>query len=756
MKKPLLLLCLWFLFPLASSAFEPFQVKDIRVEGIQRTEAGTIFSYLPIKVGDTVNEERASAAVRALFATGFFRDVQLEADGEVLVVIVEERPAIAQIEIDGSKEFDGKQLKEALKRIGLAESRIFDRALLEQAEQEVKSQYIARGKYGVGITSTVTPLERNRVAINFRISEGEVARIKQIDIVGNVLFKDDDLLDQFVLRVPGLMTWYSKNDQYSKPKLQADIENLRSFYQNQGFVEFSVDSTQVSITPDKKDIFITVNITEGQKYRVGEIKFAGELIVPEAELVKQVRLKRGDLFSRDKLAETSKLIADRLGDEGYAFAGVSPVPEFDREKKLVSFTLYLDPGRRVYVHRVNIVGNSNTRDEVIRREMRQMEGGWYSTGKLARSRQRIDKLGFFSEVLVNTPAVPATNDQVDVEIKVTERATGNLTAGVGYSSTENVVLSAGLSQSNIFGTGNSLAFQINTGSINQTYSISYTNPYYTDDGVSRGFDLYKRDVDVSELSAVGSYVTSTVGGGLRFGVPITEFDTVHYGLGMENTKITLFPNSSQRYVDFVQQFGEKYGTVLGTVGWSRDKRDSVIYPTRGTYQRISTEAGLPSGDLTYYRLNYQHQWYYPISGEWVFYLNSQAGYAAGYDQKPLPFYKVFYLGGVSSLRGYEPASIGPKDASGDALGGSRLMLANAEILFPLPGLEKDKSVRLSWFVDGGVVGESYDFGEARYSTGFAFNWFSPVGPIRLSFGRALNSEPGDRLQRLQFSLGTAF
>jgi outer membrane protein insertion porin family len=756
MKKPLLLLFLCSLFPLASSAFEPFEVKDIRVEGIQRTEAGTIFSYLPIKVGDTVNEDRVSAAVRALFATGFFRDVQLEADGNILVVIVEERPAIAQIEIDGSKEFDGKQLKEALKRIGLAESRIFDRALLEQAEQEVKSQYIARGKYGVGITSTVTPLERNRVAINFRISEGEVARIKQIDIVGNVLFKDDELLDQFVLRVPGLMTWYSKNDQYSKPKLQADIENLRSFYQNQGFVEFSVDSTQVSITPDKKDIFITVNVTEGQKYRVGEIKFAGELIVSEAELVKQVRLKRGDLFSRDKLAETSKLIADRLGDEGYAFAGVNPVPEFDREKKLVSFTLYVDPGRRVYVRRVNIVGNSNTRDEVIRREMRQMEGGWYSTGKLARSRQRIDKLGFFSEVLVNTPAVPSTNDQVDVEIKVTERATGNLTAGVGYSSTENVVLSAGLSQSNIFGTGNALAFQINTGSINQTYSVSYTNPYYTDDGVSRGIDLYKRDVDVTELSAVGSYVTSTVGGGLRFGVPVTEFDTIHYGLGLENTKITLFPNTSQRYVDFVQQFGEKYGTVLGTVGWSRDKRDSVIYPTSGTYQRLTTEAGLPSGDLTYYRLNYQHQWYYPISGEWVLYLNGQAGYAAGYDQKPLPFYKVFYLGGVSSLRGYEPASIGPKDANGDANGGSRLMLANAEILFPLPGLEKDKSVRLSWFVDGGVVGENYDFGEARYSTGFAFNWFSPVGPIRLSFGRALNAQPGDRLQRLQFSLGTGF
>ncbi|HEV8259598.1 MAG TPA: outer membrane protein assembly factor BamA, partial [Burkholderiales bacterium] len=719
------------------------------------TEAGTVFSYLPVKVGDTIDQERATAAVKALYATGFFKDVRLEQDGDVLVVVVEERPAIAQIAIAGSKEFDAKQLKEGLKQIGLAESRIFDRALLERAEQELKSQYISRGKYGVGITTTVTPLERNRVAINFDISEGQVAKIRQINIVGNSVFKDDVLRDEFVLRTPGLLTWYSKNDQYSKPKLQGDLEALRTFYLNQGYLEFTIDSTQVSITPDKRDIFITVNITEGKRFTVTDVKLAGDLIAPEPELRKLVKLRKGDVFSRERLTETTKLISDRLGNEGYAFASINPVPEIDREKSEVAFTLYIDPGRRVYVRRIGISGNTNTRDEVIRREMRQLESGWYSTDKLNRSKQRIDKLGFFSDVQIDTPAVPGTSDQLDVEVKVNERATGNLTFGVGYSTAEKVILSAGVSQNNIFGTGNALSFQVNTGSINRTYALSYTNPYYTDDGVSRGFDIYERNVDASSL-AVASYSTSTLGGGVRFGVPVTEYDTVNYGLAYERTKIGLLPDTPQRYVDFVNEFGQQTDTILGTVGWSRDKRDSVIYTTRGTFQRITVDVGLPGGDLTYYRTNLQHQWYYPVAREYTLHVNGQIGYAEGYDNKPLPFYKVFYLGGVNSVRGYETASIGPKDSNGDSLGGSHLLLANFELLFPFPGLAKDRSVRLSVFVDAGVVGEKYDFGEMRYSAGLAFNWFSPVGPLKLSFGKALNSEPGDRLQRIQFTLGTTF
>jgi outer membrane protein insertion porin family len=756
MKKRLLFLVLSSLVSLPSQAFEPFQVKDIRVEGIQRTEAGTVFSYLPIKIGDTVNEDRVTAAVKALYATGFFKDVKLEADGNVLVVLIEERPAIAQIEITGSKEFDAKQLKEGLKQVGLAESRIFDRALLERAERELKNQYISRGKYGVQITTTITPLERNRVALNFDISEGEVAKIRGINIVGNKVFKDKDLIDEFVLRTPGWLTWYSKNDQYSKPKLQADLENLRSFYLNQGYLEFTIDSTQVSITPDKKDIFITVNLTEGKKFRVAEVKLAGDLIVPEADLVKLIKLKPGEVFSRERLTESTKLIQDRLGNEGYAFASINPVPEINREKDEVTFTLYVDPGRRVYVRRIGIFGNTNTRDEVVRREMRQLESGWYNTEKLNRSKQRVDKLGYFSDVQVDTPAVPGTTDQVDVEVKLTERATGSLTAGIGYSTAEKVILSAGVSQSNIFGTGNALSFQVSTGAINQVYSLSYTNPYYTDDGVSRGFDLYERKVDAANLTSIASYNTATLGTGVRFGVPITEYDTINYGLAFERTRIGLLDNTPQRYIDFVNQFGSEADSYLGSVGWARDKRDSVIYTTSGTLQRITAEVGLPGGDLTYYRATYQHQWYHPITRDVVFYTSGQLGYAGGYQNKPLPFFKVFYLGGVNSLRGYETATVGPKDSNGDALGGSRLLLASAEILFPFPGLQKDKSVRLSWFVDAGTVGEKYDFQQMRYSTGLGFNWYSPVGPMKISFGKALNPKPDDRLQSIQFTLGTVF
>jgi outer membrane protein insertion porin family len=756
MKKRLLFLVISSLFSPTSQAFEPFQVKDIRVEGIQRTEAGTVFSYLPIKIGDTVNDDRVTAAVKALYATGFFKDVRLEADGNVLVVLIEERPAIAQVEVTGSKEFDAKQLKEGLKQVGLAESRIFDRALLERAERELKNQYISRGKYGVQITTTVTPLERNRVAINFEIAEGDVAKIRGINIVGNKVFKDGDLLDEFVLRTPGWLTWYSKNDQYSKPKLQADLENLRSFYLNQGYLEFTVDSTQVTITPDKNDIFITVNVTEGKKFKVKEVKLAGDLIVPEAELQKLIKLKPGDVFSRERLTESTKLIQDRLGTEGYAFASINPVPEIDREKDEVTFTLYVDPGRRVYVRRIGVYGNTNTRDEVVRREMRQFESAWYNTEKLNRSKQRIDKLGYFSDVQVDTPAVQGVTDQVDVEVKLTERATGSLTAGIGYSTAEKVILSAGISQSNIFGTGNALSFQVSTGSINQVYSMSYTNPYFTDDGVSRGFDVYKRKVDASNLSAIGSYNTDTIGAGVRFGVPITEYDTINYGLAYERTSIGLLSDTPQRYIDFVNQFGSTADSYVGSIGWARDKRDSVIYTTSGTLQRVSAEIGLPGGDLLYYRTTYQHQWYYPLTRELVFYTNAQIGYAGGYQNRPLPFFKVFYLGGVNSLRGYETASVGPKDTNGDALGGSHLLLGSAEILFPFPGLQKDKSVRLSWFVDAGTVGDKYDFSETRYSTGLAFNWYSPVGPMKISFARALNAKPEDHTQFVQFTLGTTF
>jgi outer membrane protein insertion porin family len=756
--KRALALFLWALIPAKLvHAFDPFVVEDIRVEGIQRTDAGTVFTYLPVKVGDTVDEERASEAIRALFKTGFFNDVRLDKSGNVLVVIVQERPAIANIEVSGSKQFPADQLEEGLRQVGLKESRIFDRALLNKAEQEIKNQYISAGRYGVEIETTVTPLERNRVALSFSIFEGRVAKIREINFVGNEIFDDETLLNEFTLTTPGLMTWYTDSDQYSRPKLQADLESLRTYYLNRGYIEFSIDSTQVSISPDKENIYITINVTEGNKYTVKSIALAGDLVVPAEELNAMVKVVPGDVFSREDLTETTKLISDRLGDEGYAFAAVNAVPELDRENREVAFTLYVDPGRRVYVRRVNISGNTATRDEVIRRELRQLESAWYSTKKLNRSRQRVDGLGFFSEVQIDTPSVPGTSDQVDVNIKVTERSTGSLNFGIGYSTTEKVVVTASLSQQNIMGTGNALSFTINSGSVNQTYALAYTNPYYTDDGVSRGFDLYRRDLDSSSLS-VSPFTTSTTGLGVRFGVPVTEFDRINYGLAYERTDIGVFADSPPRYIDFVNEFGDVTEAYPLTVGWARDKRDSVIYTTAGTIQRLNGEVSVPLGDLTYYRLTYQLQWYYPLSRKLTILTEGRVGYADGYNNQSLPFYKNFYAGGVNTVRGYATATLGPKDVNGDALGGSRQVIGTMELLFPVPGLDKDRSARLAAFVDAGMVGETYDyiFSEIRYSTGLAFSWFSPVGPLRISFAWPINDQPEDDTERIQFTLGSMF
>jgi len=745
------------LFTFSASAFEPFQVKDIRVEGIQRTEAGTVFSYLPVKVGDTMTEDKAAAALRSLYATGFFKDVRLEADNGVLLVSVQERPAISQIEFVGEKEFDKDKLKAALKEIGLAEGRIFDRSLLERAEQELKTQYLGRGKYGVRITTTVTPVERNRVSIQFNIAEGVVAKIRMISFVGNKVFSESELLDLFVLRTPGLLTWYSKNDQYSKQKLEGDLEALRSFYLNQGFLEFTIDSTQVAISPDKKDIYLTVNITEGKKYKVSDIRFAGDLIVPEAQLRKLLKLKKGDTFSREKLTESTKAITDRLGNDGYAFANVNAVPEVDKDKNLVAFTLYVDPGRRVYVRRINISGNTTTRDEVIRRELRQMEGGYYSAERLQRSKQRVDKLGYFSEVTVDTVNVPGVPDEVDIEVKVVERPTGNLLFGIGYSTAEKVILSGSISQSNLFGTGNALSLQVNSGSINKVYALSFTNPYFTQDGVGLGLDLYKRNVDAtSSTIAVSTYKTATLGAGVRLFVPVTETDTISYGLAVEKTDVEVFPTSSIRYIEFVDTFGPSNTALIATAGWARDQRDSTIYTTSGTLQRISLEVAAPPAELRFYKTQYELQWFNPIGRENVLQLTGRIGYASGYGGLPLPFYKNFYLGGVGSVRGYQTASIGPKDIQGQSLGGTKMVMGSAELYFPFPGLQKDKSVRLSTFFDIGTVGDTSLNTYLSSSAGLALSWFSPVGPLKISLARALRVGPGDRTQPFQFSVGTVF
>lgn len=747
------------LFSTSVWAVEPFVIKDIRVEGIQRTEPGTVFSYLPVKVGDTLDDERATASLHALFATGFFRDVELKTEQGVLIVIVKERPTVASVEIDGVKDFPKQQLLDNLKYVGLAEGRIFDKSALEKSENELKRQYIARGKYSVVVKTTVKELERNRVAVSFNVEEGGPSKILRINIVGNHAYDEDELFDNMKLTTPGWFTWFSKNDQYSKTKLSADMESLRTFYMNSGYMDFNIESTQVSISPDKKDIFITLNISEGEKYTVSGVKVAGpQAVLSHQETRKLIDIKDGDVFSRDALTESTRKIGDRLGEDGYAFANVNAIPEVDKVKHQVAFTFMVDPMQRAYIRRINISGNDKSRDEVIRREFRQMESGWFATSKIKKSKQRIDRLGFFEQVNLDTSQVPGTNDQLDVNLNVIEKSTGNFQIGAGYGS-EGVTFSGGVTQSNLFGTGNYLSTQVNTSKVNEVYSVSYTNPYFTDDGISRGFDVYKRKTNTTS-TYTSQYYSNTFGGGVRFGVPITDDETFQYGLSTEKTTLTLTSASSQRYIDYVNTWGGTTSNVLGTIGWTRDTRDSAIFTTDGTVQRSFLEVGLPVSSQRYYKLTYQHEWFYPLSRNTTLMLNGDLGVAHGYGGRPLPIFKNFYAGGVGSVRGYDSYSLGPRDSSGNALGGSQRAVGNAELLFPMPGMDKEKSVRLSVFLDGGTVfgapGDVPGSTGMRYSTGLGLTWFSPAGPIRLSWAKPLNQQSQDKTQNMQFTLGTMF
>ncbi|OGS98011.1 MAG: outer membrane protein assembly factor BamA [Gallionellales bacterium RIFCSPLOWO2_12_FULL_59_22] len=738
-------------------AIEPFVIKDVRVEGIQRTEAGTVFSYLPVKVGDTLDDQKAAAAIRALYATGFFNDVRLKVEQGVLVVLVRERPSIASIELNGTKDLPKDQIKENMKYAGLAEARIFDKGVLDKAVQELKRQYVARGKYGVSVKTTVTELARNRVGIVFDVVEGEVSKIKQINLIGNHAFEEDELLELMKLSTPDWMSWFSKNDQYSKQKLSADMEAMRSFYMDNGYLEFNIDSTQVSITPDKKDIYITINLTEGEKYTVSRVGVSGNTLVAREDIEKLIQIKAGDTFSRKALTETSKKIGERLGQDGYAFANVNAIPELDKEKHQVGFNFVIDPGQRVYVRRINIAGNDKTRDEVIRREFRQVEGAWFDVEKIKMSKQRVDKLNFFAEVNMETPPVQGTADQVDVNVAVEEKSTGNISVGAGFSNNEGLTLMAGVTQANVFGSGNHISTQVNTSKINQVYSLSYTNPYFTDDGVSRGFDIYKRNTD-SSSTAVSEYSARTLGAGIRFGVPIAEDVSISYGLAFEKIDIALSELSSTRLTGYVDDFGASNTSLVGTIGWGRDSRDSAIYTTEGTVQRAFAEIALPVLDMRYYKLNYQHQWFYPVSGDFTLLLNGEIGVAAGYGGEPVPFFKNFYAGGTGSVRGYDSYSLGPRDFNDQVLGGTKRVVGNAELLMPLPG-SKEKSVRLSGFIDAGAVygpGDLPGSAGLRYSTGVAVTWLSPMGPIKFSYAVPLNKQPVDRLQELQFTLGSMF
>lgn len=795
----------------AAWAVEPFTVRDIRVEGLQRVEPGTIFASLPLRVGDTYSDDRGSAAIRALFDLGLFKDVRIDVSGNVLVVIVEERPTIAEVDFAGTKEFDKAALTKALREVGLADGRPYDKALADRAEQELKRQYVSKSLYNAQVVTTVTPLERNRVNLTFTVTEGDSARIREIRVVGSKAFSEGTLLDLFDQDSGGFMSWYTKSNQYSRTKLNADLEVLRSYYLTRGYLEFRIDSTQVAITPDRQDLAVTVNITEGEKFVVSGVKLNGNYLGREDEFKSLVTIKPGEAYNGEDVTSTSKAFTDYFGTFGYAFARVQAQTEVDRTNNRVALTLQAEPSRRVYVRRVNIGGNNRTRDEVLRREFRQYEASWYDGDKIKLSRDRLDRLGFFTEVNVDTVEIPGTPDQVDLTVNVAEKPTGSLQLGAGFSSAEKVSFNFGITQENVFGSGNYLGLQLNTSKYNKTISVTATDPYFTADGISRTFSLYHTTTR-PYYSADGDYALKHQGGAVSFGVPFGEIDTVFFGGGLERYQFdpgstgTYYngqyqSTSPQAYRDYfgcvTTQAGliDKCGrdSVWGiplTVGWARDDRDSALVPTRGKVQRANLEVGV-GGDMKYVKSSYQYQQFFPLSKQYTLAINGEVGLgkAFGKDEingvslanKGFPIFKNFYAGGLGSIRGFEQNSLGPRDGiTGASLGGTKKAIFNIELSTPFPGAGNDRTLRLYTFFDVGNVFAERNLGtsdaqwkaqqKVRASAGLGISWISPLGPLRLAYAVPIRQQKEvadpdnpfvplvqkDRIQRLQFQIGTSF
>ncbi|MGV3492618.1 MAG: outer membrane protein assembly factor BamA [Ramlibacter sp.] len=738
-------------------AVDPFTVRDIRVEGLQRVEPGTVFGSLPFRVGDQYNDEKGSAAIRALFALGLFKDVRLDVQGDVLVVIVEERPTVADVTFSGTREFDADTLKKALREIGLTEGRPYDQALADRAEQELKRQYINRSLYGAEVVTTVTPIERNRVNLTFTVSEGEPTRIREISIVGEQSFREKELLELFELDTGGWLSWYSKSDRYSRAKLNADLEALKSFYLQRGFLEFRIDSTQVAISPNKQEISITVNITEGERYVVSSVQLAGDYLGKEEEFKSLIKIVPGQPYNADHVAETTKAFTEYFGNFGYAFAQVEARPDIDRAANRVAFTIAAEPSRRAYVRRVNIAGNNRTRDEVIRREFRQFESSWYDAEKIRVSRDRVDRLGFFSEVNVETSEVPGAPDQVDLNVTVAERPTGSLQLGAGFSSAEKLALSFAIKQENVFGSGNYLGVEVNTSKYNRTLAFNSVDPYFTPDGISRTIDVYYRSSRPYDEQG-GNYRLITAGAGLRFGVPFSEVDTVFFGGSVERTEIVPGTNIPAAYLSYGERFGYTSTATPLTIGWSRDDRDSAVVPNRGRFQRLAGEWGA-AGDARYVRGNYQYQQYIPVTRALTLAFNGELGWGKGLNNRPFPVFKNFYSGGLGSVRGFQQGTLGPRDVTGASIGGAKKLTLNAEVITPMPGTGNDRSFRLFGFVDAGnVFGENEKFSaqDLRVSAGLGLSWLSPIGPLRIAVAQAVRKQPGDRIERVQFQIGTSF
>lgn len=757
-------------------ALSPFTVQDIRVEGLQRVEPGTVFASMALRVGDRYTDEKGAAAIRSLFALGLFKDVRLEVSGDVLVVVVQERPTIASVEFVGTREFDKDALLKAMRDVGLASGRPFDDALANRAEQELRRQYINRSLYGAQVVTTVTPIERNQVRLTFSVTEGEAARINDIRITGNRAFSQSTLKDQFDLNTGGWMSWYTKSDRYARSKLNADLETLRSFYLERGYLDFRVESTQVAISPDKEKISLVINVHEGERFLVSGVSLRGNYLDREDEFKSLVTIRPGQAYNAAHVTQTTKAFQEHFSNFGFAFARVEAVPEIDRENHRVAFVLQAEPSRRAYVRRIHVAGNERTRDEVIRREFRQFESSWYDGDKIRLSRDRVDRLGFFTDVNVETQEVPGAPDQIDLVVTVKEKPTGSITLGAGFSSAEKISFNFGIRQENAFGSGNFLGIDINTSKYNRVLVLSTVNPYFTQDGISQSIDVYyrtsrpysyyveDRQVEISEMYKIVSRGAST-----RFGVPFSERDTVYFGLGVEQTSIKDGIFLPWQYVSYANK---KNTAVPLTLGWGRDSRDSALVPNSGTYQRLNADWSV-AGDLKYVSANYQFQQYIPLTRALTLAFNTELGWGKGVGGKDFPVFKNFHAGGLGSVRGFEQGSLGPREScfrgvdrkkncsstSHSSIGGAKKIVFNAELIAPFPGTGNDKTLRWFTFVDvGNVYGEHQPVraSELRASAGIGLSWISPLGPLRLAWANPIRKQSGDELQKLQFQIGTSF
>lgn len=738
-----------------------FVVKDIRVEGLERIDAGTVYNDLPVKVGDTFDTDETADVIRTLYRSGFFSDIILARDGNILVVKVVERPAIAYVKVSGNSDIETEDLLEALKNVGISEGSTFDPSILERVEQEMEQQYFSQGKYGITINASVTELERNRVGIDIAIMEGEAAKIRLINIVGNHAFTEEELLDQIESTTPGWFTWLSGSDQYSKERLQGDLEALNSYYFDNGYLDFRILSTQVAITPDKKDIYITINVEEGQQYFIDEIDIVGETIVSEKELRQFISIKPGDLYSRRLVTESSNDMSTRIGNDGYAFAKVNGVPEIEEGTNKVKLIFFVDPGKRVYVRRINIFGNAVTQDEVIRQQMWQMESAWASSGLIQQSRTNLLRTGYFDEAQVDTVPVPGTADQVDLDVVVKERMSGRITGGLGYSQVDKLIFNAGVEQNNFLGTGKTVGFDFQQSSGYTRYRLAYNDPFHTMDGVSRGVDVFYQKIDENELN-ITNYSRDVLGGNWIYGVPLSPNQRLTGGVGYDNTLIKTTEDSTSLQInDFIDQYGDDFNSYKLLGGWSYNTYDRAIFPTKGFSQGFNAEVAVPGSTLDYYKLRSGTNFYLPISEDFITHYRLDLGYGDGYgNESTLPFYLNYFAGGIGSVRGYRDNTLGPLDSLGNPIGGNILTTGTVEIIFPTPFFSDNDSLRTSAFLDAGNVfttePDLIDNGGLRVSAGLGIQWISPLGPLVFGLGFPLNEEEGDDIQIFQFTIGAVY